>query len=104
MVRHGGWSWGPQPQRLVDQVIAALPSLIAGRLAELAHHGAPDVEITEPVRIAVSLRLADLLAGRFDPVPQAAITVDPLPEPSRARAPRRQRPPGVRTRRRAWTT
>jgi len=32
VVRHGGWSWGPQPQRLVDQVLAALPSLIAARL------------------------------------------------------------------------
>ena len=56
VVRHGGWSWGPQPQRLVDQVLAALPGLIAERLGDLAPDGAPDVEITEPVRIAVSLR------------------------------------------------
>jgi hypothetical protein len=87
VVRHGGWSWGPQPQRLTDQVIAALPSLIAGRLAELAHHDATDVEITEPVRVAVSLRLADLRAGRFDPVPQDAITVNLPPTPSLASRP-----------------
>ena len=56
VVRHGGWSWGPQPRRLVDQVLAALPGLIAERLADLAPDGASeDVEITEPVRIVVSL-------------------------------------------------
>ena len=82
VVRHGGWSWGPQPRRLVDQVLAALPGLIAARLAGLAPDGAPDVEITEPVRIVVSLTLADLLAGRFDPLHHAAIFPVPLPEPS----------------------
>ena len=84
VVRHGGWSWGPQPQRLVDQVLAALPSLIAERLGDLAPDGAPDVEITEPVRIVVSLTLADLLAGRFDPLRHAAMAAEPLPEPSPA--------------------
>jgi hypothetical protein len=82
VVRHGGWSWGPQPRRLVDQVLAALPGLIAERLGELAPDGAPDVEITEPVRITVSLTLADLLGGRFDPRRPGAIAVEPLPEPS----------------------
>jgi hypothetical protein len=88
VVRHGGWSWGPQPQRLVDQVLAALPSLIAARLGDLAPDGAPDVEITEPVRLVVSLTLADLLAGRFDPLRHAAMTAEPLPEsaPGPARA------------------
>ena len=88
VVRHGGWSWGPQPQRLVDQVLAALPGLIAARLGDLAPDGAPDVEITEPVRIVVSLTLADLLAGRFDPLRHAAMAAEPLPEsaPGPARA------------------
>ena len=76
MVRHGGWSWGPQPQRLVDQVLAALPGLIAERLADLAPDDASeDVEITEPVRITVSLPLADLLSGRFDALQHAAMAI-----------------------------
>ena len=82
VIRHGGWSWGPQPRRLVDQVLAALPGLIAERLGDLVPEGAADIEITEPVRIAVSLTLADLLAGRFDPRQQVAIAGEPLPETS----------------------
>ena len=93
VVRHGGWSWGPQPQRLVDQVLAALPSLIAARLGDLAPDGAPDVEITEPVRIVVSLTLADLLAGRFDPLQHAAMATEPLPELSTASGPARPMAP-----------
>ncbi len=93
VVRHGGWSWGPQPQRLVDQVLAALPGLIAARLAGLAPDGASDVEITEPVRIVVSVTLADLLAGRFDPLRHAVITAEPLPEPLPAWDPARSQGP-----------
>ena len=93
VVRHGGWSWGPQPQRLVDQALAALPSLIAARLGDLALDGAPDVEITEPVRLVVSLTLADLLAGRFDPLRHAAMATEPLPELSTASGPARPMAP-----------
>ena len=103
VVRHGGWSWGPQPQRLVDQVLAALPGLIAERLGDLAPDGAADVEITEPVRIAVSLTLADLLAGRFDPLQHAAMAAEPLPEPLLLRVQPCHRPPSVRTGRRSWS-
>jgi hypothetical protein len=98
VVRHGGWSWGPQPRHLVDQVLAALPALIAERLGNLAADGAQDMEITEPVRIVVSLTLADLLAGRFDPLRYAEVT-GPLPAPSRlpeaARLKPAVRPPGT---------
>jgi hypothetical protein len=87
VVRHGGWSWGPHPQRLVDQVIATLPGLIAARLGELAALGAPDSEITEPVRIAVSLQLADLLADQLDPAWCVPITMEPLPKPSQVTLP-----------------
>jgi hypothetical protein len=82
VVRHGGWSWGPHPRRLVDQVLAALPGLIEAHLAGLAPDGTPeDVEITEPVRIAVALTLADLQAGRFDPLQHVAVATEPLPRP-----------------------
>ena len=93
VVRHGGWSWGPHPQRLVDQVLAALPSLIAARLGDLAPDGAPDVEITEPVRLVVSLSLADLLVGQFDPLRHAAASAEPLPELSTASGPVRPMAP-----------
>ena len=97
VIRHGGWSWGPQPRRLVDQVLAALPGLIAERLGELAPEGAADIEITEPVRIAVSLTLADLLAGRFDPRQHAAVAAEPLPVRPRLRSQPRPSSPSIRT-------
>ena len=93
VVRHGGWSWGPQPQRLVDQVLAALPSLIAARLGDLAPDGAPDVEITEPVRLVVSLTLEDLLAGRFDPLRHVAMAAQPPVELSTVSGPARPMAP-----------
>jgi hypothetical protein len=93
VVRHGGWSWGPQPRRLIDQVLAALPGLVEARLAELAPDDvAEDVEITEPVRIAVSLTLADLQAGRFDPLQHAAVAAGPLPRRLPATPPARAEP------------
>lgn len=52
VVRRGGWAWETTPQRLVDRVIAALPQLIDGYLDGLSVPDG-DVEITEPVRIAV---------------------------------------------------
>jgi hypothetical protein len=52
IVRRGGWAWGTTPQRLVDRVIAALPQLIDGYLDGLSISDG-DVEITEPVRIAI---------------------------------------------------
>ena len=88
VVRHGGWSWGPQPRHLMDQVLAALPGLIAERLANLVPEGASEnVEITEPVRIAASLSLADLLSGRFGALDHVAAAAEPLPEPAPALGP-----------------
>lgn len=64
VVRQGGWSWGPDPESLVKQVIGALPDLLAERFdAQLTGEG-PDVEITEPVRVSVLLG-RPALAGQF---------------------------------------
>jgi hypothetical protein len=69
---------------LVDQVCAALPGLIAERLADFVPDDAPeDVEITEPVRIVVSLPLADLLSGRFEGLQHVAMATA-FPGPSSA--------------------
>ena len=55
VVRQGGWSWGPDPEGLVQEVIGALPDLLAERFdAQLTGEG-PDLEITEPVRVSVLL-------------------------------------------------
>lgn len=73
VVRQGGWSWGPDPESLVQQVIEALPELLAERFdARLAGEG-PDVEITEPVRVSVLLGRS-VGAGRFS---LADMVVDP---------------------------
>jgi hypothetical protein len=62
VVRRGGWSWGPEPDQLARRVVQALPALLAGRFDDELANG-EDVEITEPVRLVVSVSLADLLAG-----------------------------------------
>lgn len=61
VVRRGGWSWGPDPQGLVRQVLAALPDLLAARFDEVLTGEGPDLEITDPVRLSV--RLGPLSAG-----------------------------------------
>ena len=35
VVRHGGWSWGPQPRVLLDHVLRQVPNLIAAELDRL---------------------------------------------------------------------
>jgi hypothetical protein len=68
VVRRSGWSWGPDPQRLVQQVLSALPELVARKLEALWPDDT-DVEISAPVRIAIPVRMEELLsvgAGLFD--------------------------------------
>jgi hypothetical protein len=61
VVRQGGWSWGPDPRGLLDEVLAAVPVLIADALAAAVPDGA-DAVVHEPVRVNLPLRLADLAA------------------------------------------
>jgi hypothetical protein len=55
VVRRGGWSWGPDPQGLVRQALAALPDLLAAQFDEVLTGEGPDLEITDPVRLSVRL-------------------------------------------------
>jgi hypothetical protein len=59
VVRRGGWSWGTDPRGLLDDVLAAVPALIAEALAAGVADGA-DAVIREPVRVSVPLRRTDL--------------------------------------------
>jgi hypothetical protein len=61
IVRRGGWSWGADPQRLLQSAVRALPALIAARLAEM-WPGEAEREITAPIRVTVPVRIAELLA------------------------------------------
>lgn len=81
VVRRGGWAWGAAHQRLVDRVVAALPQLIDGYLDGLSIPDG-DLEITEPVRIAVRIPGGDLrhpwrLPGNL--LPAQAITGSSAP-------------------------
>ncbi|WP_221352082.1 hypothetical protein [Streptomyces beigongshangae] len=53
VVRSGGWSWGPDPRALVDQVVDALPEALRDHFAQQLAGDGPDVEITEPVTVTV---------------------------------------------------
>jgi hypothetical protein len=71
VVRRGGWSWGPDPEGLIQLVLDALPDLIESQVAaqlasdmEIAGELAggddgPDIEITEPVTVTVRLGQGD---------------------------------------------
>lgn len=78
VVRRGGWSWGPDPQSLLRQVMDALPDLLAARFAEHLVADGPDLVITEPVRVTVRLGRSSR-AGAFA-VPEVLdeVTVEPV--------------------------
>jgi hypothetical protein len=65
VVRRDGWSWGPDPRRLLNDVLAAAPQLIENALATAVPEGASG-EVREPIQVRVPLRRADLRAFASD--------------------------------------
>jgi hypothetical protein len=59
IVRRGEWSWGADPKRLVDNVVATFPALLARKLAEL-WPDADEREFAMPVRLRIPVRLSEL--------------------------------------------
>jgi hypothetical protein len=71
VVRRDGWSWGPDPRRLLNDVLAAAPQLIENALATALPEGASG-EVREPIQVRVPLRRADLRAfARVGPAMRA---------------------------------
>ena len=61
IVRHGGWAWGPEPQRLLQVAINALPELLARELSSLWPDDA-EAEFSAPISLSVPLSMKELLA------------------------------------------
>ncbi|CAL9610683.1 hypothetical protein [Streptomyces sp. enrichment culture] len=53
VARRGGWSWGPDPRGLVQQVIDTVPEWLADHFAPQLTGDGPDLEITEPVTVTI---------------------------------------------------
>lgn len=74
VVRRGGWSWGPNPKRLVQEVVRSLPVLLAQKLAELLA-SSKDAEFAAPLRVRLRLRMDELIgesaASRVADVPSS---------------------------------
>ncbi|MER6912553.1 hypothetical protein ABT354_12860 [Streptomyces sp. NPDC000594] len=68
VVRRGGWSWGEDPQALVDRVIDALPELLAEHFAEVLAGDGPDVEVTGPLTVTVRAARHPAAGGPGQPV------------------------------------
>jgi len=59
VVRRGGWSWGREPRELVNDVMRALPALLAAELERTLPADA-DGEISAPLRIDLGATLREL--------------------------------------------
>ncbi|HMG72001.1 MAG TPA: hypothetical protein VK582_00755 [Pyrinomonadaceae bacterium] len=61
IVRHGGWSWGPEPGKLLQSAIKALPDLLSNELSKLWEDDV-ELEFTAPISFRIPLRIAELAA------------------------------------------
>jgi hypothetical protein len=62
VVRRAGWSWGPEPRELVNDIIRKLPEFLTARFATEARDS--DIEVTEPMRVTILVKLDD--SGKLD--------------------------------------
>lgn len=61
--RHGGWSWGPDPDGLLNAATQALPQLIAKHVGEVTNRRATGTHrIVTPLRLRVTTTLEQLAA------------------------------------------
>lgn len=59
VLRHGGWSWGAEPRRLVEQVTQRLPAWLMQALAAQLADCPPDLTI-ERLRLRIPVQLSEL--------------------------------------------
>jgi hypothetical protein len=59
VLRHGGWSWGADPRKLVEQLTQRLPAWLAQVLAEQLADCPPDLTI-QRVRVRIPVRMSEL--------------------------------------------
>ncbi len=59
VLRHGGWSWGADPGRFVDQVTQRLPAWLMQALAEQLADCPPDVTI-QRLHLRIPVRMSEL--------------------------------------------
>jgi hypothetical protein len=68
VARRGGWSWGPDPKRMLQEVVACFPALLARKLEQLFPK-AEDREFSAPMQIRIPIRMSDLLSATGSPAP-----------------------------------
>jgi len=69
VLRHGGWSWGPQPRRFVDQLTQRLPAWLMQALAEQLADRGPDLAIPR-LRLQIPVRMSELRRWIAEPAEQ----------------------------------
>jgi hypothetical protein len=62
VVRRGGWSWGPDPKRMLQDVVRRVPALLARKLEQLLPE-AEDREFSAPLQIRIPIRMDDLTSA-----------------------------------------
>lgn len=106
VLRHGGWSWGADPRRLVEQVTQRLPAWLAEALARQLADCPPDFTI-QRLRLRIPIRMSELhdwpsireersgsamvgaLAERADKILAAALQDVPRAQPANGNEPAR---------------